>query len=134
MAASPVSIFDSLDVNFSQETVSEICRMAGGTVRIERIVSLGQCSPPDFWYDQTEDEWVVLLTGQARLSVWEDQGRAKEVALGPGCQVYLPAHCRHRVEWTTPDEPTVWLAVFAAVPSEMGGNQTGAHRIGPLTD
>jgi len=26
--------------------------------------------------------------------------------------VDLPAKCRHRVDWTDPDEPTVWLAVF----------------------
>jgi len=24
----------------------------------------------------------------------------------------IAAHRKHRVEWTTPDEPTVWLAVF----------------------
>lgn len=77
--------------------------------RIERIVSTGQASPPGFWYDQEEGEWVVVLTGAARLLI---EGEPKPRCLGPGDFVDLPAHTRHRVEWTDPDVPTVWLAVF----------------------
>lgn len=80
--------------------------MRGG-VRIERIVSQGQTSPPGFWYEQAEHEWVVVLRGQARLNV---AGELHE--LQPGDAIDLPAGCRHRVEWTTSEEPTIWLAVF----------------------
>jgi cupin 2 domain-containing protein len=76
-------------------------------VRIERIVSTGQASPPGFWYDQPQDEWVMVLTGAAGLLV---EGEA-ERRLGPGDFAFLPARCRHRVEWTVDGEPTVWLAV-----------------------
>ncbi len=79
-----------------------------GPMRIERIVSSGQASPPGFWYDQTEDEWVHLVSGAARLEL--EGGRV--VDLGPGDWVELAAHLRHRVAWTHPSEPTVWLAVF----------------------
>ena len=80
-------------------------------LRIERIVSTGQCSPPDFWYDQPEGEWVLVLRGAARLR-FADEPEARR--LGPGDFVDIAPHRRHRVEWTTPDEATVWLAVFYA--------------------
>ena len=79
-------------------------------VRIERIVSTGQASPPGFWYDQDWGEWVVLLSGAARLR-FADEDEARY--LGPGDWVDIPAHCRHRVEWTDLDQPTVWLAVHS---------------------
>ncbi|ABD08814.1 conserved hypothetical protein [Rhodopseudomonas palustris HaA2] len=88
--------------------------LARGGVRIERIVSFGQASPEGFWYDQAEDEFVVLLSGAATLRF--DDGR--EVQLTPGVWVDIPAHCRHRVEATAAGEPTVWLAVFW--PAEAG--------------
>jgi len=77
-------------------------------LRIEKIVSTGQSSPAGFWYDQPEAEWVVVLSGEARLR-FEDEVRPRK--LGPGDFVDIPAHRRHRVEWTHPDQPTVWLAV-----------------------
>ena len=80
----------------------------GDRVRIERIVSRGQRSPEGFWYDQEDHEWVLLVTGAARL-VCEGQA---ERALGPGDWVFLPAHTRHRVTATDPTTETVWLAVF----------------------
>jgi cupin 2 domain-containing protein len=84
-------------------------RLAGGdAVRIERIVSHGEASPPGFWYDQHEDEFVVVLAGAARLRFADGDA----VALGPGDWVDIEAHRRHRVEWTDPYTPTVWLAVF----------------------
>ena len=78
-------------------------------VRIERIVSTGHASPADFWYDQDETEWVCVLSGAATLS-FADNDRLHH--LGPGDHVTIPAHRRHRVERTSPDEPIVWLAVF----------------------
>jgi cupin 2 domain-containing protein len=74
--------------------------------RIERIVSRGQASPPGFWYDQDDGEWVLLLAGAARLELEDGV-----VELGPGDFIDLPPHRRHRVAWTAPDQPTVWLAV-----------------------
>lgn len=78
-----------------------------GAVRIERIVSTGQASPPGFWYDQDETEFVVLLAGAARLR-FEDG----ELELTPGSYVTIAPHRRHRVEWTAAEPATVWLAVF----------------------
>ncbi len=78
-------------------------------IRIERIVSTGHVSPDDSWYDQDENEWVVVLSGEARLRLEHDD---EPIELRPGDHVNIPAHQRHRVEWTTPNEPTVWLAVF----------------------
>jgi cupin 2 domain-containing protein len=87
-------------------------------IRIERIVSQGHSSPEDFWYDQNEEEWVVLLAGAAGL-VFEDE--EAETVLRPGDHIRIPAHKRHRVAWTSRDEETVWLAVFYAPGS--GRNQ-----------
>lgn len=77
-------------------------------LRIERIVSAGQASPPGFWYDQPAGEWVVLLAGEARLRI---EGEAQARTLAPGDWIHLPPHCRHRVEWTAPGRQTIWLAV-----------------------
>ena len=84
--------------------------VASPAVRIERIVSRGHASPPGFWYDQAQHEWVVVLAGAARLR-FED---GDTVEMKPGDHVNIPAHRRHRVEWTHPDEPTVWLAIHYA--------------------
>lgn len=77
-------------------------------VRMERIVSRGHASPEGFWYDQLQHEFILLLRGAARLR-FEDEDSIVE--LKPGDYLIIPAGCRHRVEWTSPDEPTVWLAV-----------------------
>ena len=71
-----------------------------------RIVSHGHASPAGFWYDQEQHEWVTVLKGAARLQ-FEDQ----VIEMKPGDFVNIPAHKKHRVEWTTTDEPTIWLAV-----------------------
>ena len=78
--------------------------VVNGATRIERIVSTGQASPAGFWYDQEEDEFVLLGTGAARLAI---EGRPEPVLLEPGDWVNLPAQCRHRVEWTSAQPPTV---------------------------
>lgn len=90
------------------DELSEVM-LTGRDLRIERIVSHGQASPPGFWYDQDEDEWVMLLEGEATLRL---DGDAPLLRLMPGMHVHLPAHLRHRVESTAPDRRTVWLAVF----------------------
>jgi cupin 2 domain-containing protein len=80
----------------------------GGSFRIERIVSTGQMTPTGSWYDQEQDEWVVLLSGAARLRF---EGSPDQVRLEPGDAIHIPAHQKHRVEWTAPQSATVWLAV-----------------------
>ena len=88
--------------------------MARDGIRIERIVSHGQATPEGEWYDQETDEWVVLLSGAAKLLL---EGEAAPRNLGPGDFVFLPSHRRHRVVWTSSDKPTVWLAVHMDVGS-----------------
>lgn len=75
-------------------------------LRIERIVAQGHASPPGFWYDQDEHEWVLLIQGAAHLR-FDDE----VVELKPGDFLNISAHRKHRVEWTTPDELTIWLAI-----------------------
>ena len=74
-------------------------------VRIERIVSHDHASPEGFWYDQAEDEWVMVAAGEAVL---EFEGGVRR-SLRPGDWVVLHAHVRHRVAATF--GRTVWLAV-----------------------
>lgn len=80
-------------------------------LRIERIVSTGQASPPDFWFDQDEGEWVVLLQGEAKLR-FADEADARHLRAGDF--IDIAPHRQHRVDWTAPDQATVWLAVFYA--------------------
>ncbi len=76
--------------------------------KLERIVSKGHATAPGQWYDQATDEWVLLLKGAASL-LFED--RPDPVVLKPGDHIHLPAHCKHRVEWTDPENETIWLAL-----------------------
>jgi cupin 2 domain-containing protein len=77
-------------------------------LRLERIVSMGHTTPPGEWYDQATNEWVLVLRGRARLLL---EGEAAPLIMGPGDYVLIPAHRRHRVEWTDLSQPTVWLAL-----------------------
>ena len=76
--------------------------------RVERIISNGHASPKDFWYDQEQNEWVMILQGQAIL-VFRDGD--KTMTLKSGDYIKIPAHKQHRVEWTDPEQETVWLAI-----------------------
>lgn len=78
-------------------------------VRIERIVSTGQVSPAGFWYDQEEFEWILVLKGAAKLLF---EGDDEPITMRAGDHLLIQPHRKHRVIWTMPDEPTVWLAVF----------------------
>ena len=85
------------------------CLVSSGPVRIERIVSNGHCSEPGFWYDQNQNEWVMLVQGEARLRFREGD---RIVHLAPGDYINIAAHVQHRVDWTKADGATIWLAVF----------------------
>lgn len=100
------SLLRDLPDAFDDEVFTELLR--GGAFRLLRIVSNGQSTPPGQWLDQDDDEWVLLVAGAAVLSI-EREDRTH--ALTPGDWMLLPAHCRHRVEWTSPDAPTVWMAL-----------------------
>ena len=89
-----------------EEAFSEIFARPG--LKIERIISQGQSSPQGFWYDQAWNEWVIVLKGSATLR-FEDEPVTR--ALSAGDYVLIPARKRHRVDWTDPQQPTVWLAV-----------------------
>ena len=91
------------------ELVEELVRTPGA--RLERIVSRGHRTPDGEWYDQEWDEWVVVLVGRAELRI---EGESDVITLGAGDSVLLPAHVRHRVEWTDPATDTVWLALHYA--------------------
>lgn len=106
------ALLDRVPTSLDEELVQKLLEDPG--IRIERIVSTGHRSDDGFWYDQEEHEWVVVLRGRAVLR-YEDSTDAVE--LGPGDAALIPAHARHRVEWTDPDQPTVWLAVFWRPPS-----------------
>lgn len=97
--------------NIPEELPEELFEILqnGNGMRIERIVSRGHASPEGFWYDQEDHEWVLLLKGAATLKF---EGQRQPVDLGPGDYLNIPAHTRHRVEWTDPRQETVWLAVF----------------------
>lgn len=83
------------------------------SVRIERIVSKGHSTPISQWYDQDHEEWVLVLQGKAILRI---EGQEELVPLNPGDSIFLPAHLRHRVEWTDPGELTIWLAIHITAP------------------
>lgn len=102
------NLADAIAPNLAQLPEQVSVLLANKAVRIERIVSQGHCSAEGFWYDQVEHEFVLLVSGGAELRIEGEPART----LKAGDWMVLPAHVRHRVEWTDPNQPTVWLAVF----------------------
>ncbi len=80
-------------------------------ISIERIISNGQVTPPGEWYDQDKDEWVILLQGEATLAYAD----GSEIKLAPGDYLFIPAHQKHRVEYTSSEPPCIWLAVHGSM-------------------
>jgi cupin 2 domain-containing protein len=105
-----VAVEQNLFSGFPPKLVSERTDELAGArgLRIERIVSTGHASPPGFWYDQPWAEWVVVLSGSAVLWL---EGESQLRELKAGDYLLLAPHQRHRVGWTDPHVPTVWLAV-----------------------
>ncbi len=100
------NLLDSLPSELDQESSLEILK--SDNLLIERIVSKGHTSPEQGWYDQAENEWVMVLQGAGELT-YED-GRTLRLTIGDS--LLIPAHVKHKVSWTDPDTETVWLAVF----------------------
>ena len=91
---------------FPEEQFEDLLARPG--IRIERIVSTGQTSPPGFWYDQEMAELVLLLSGAAELQ-FEDENEPRK--MNPGDWILIDPHRRHRINWTDPSQPSVWLAI-----------------------
>ena len=100
------NLFDNENIAPSTEVIQTL--LTTGGFRLERVVSNGSATPKDEWYDQGRAEWVILLKGRARLRF---KNPDMEVELFPGDHMDIPAHQLHRVEWTHPDEQSVWLAL-----------------------
>lgn len=100
------NIYSDIPDDLPAELIEVISESRG--VRIERIVSRGHHSPEGLWYDQDENEFVLLVSGEAEL-LFEDDNES--VRLEEGDYLVIPARKRHRVAWTAPDRETVWLAV-----------------------
>ena len=107
-----MNLLDDIPVASADEHVEPLA--SSRHVRVERIVSHGHASPAGFWYDQPQTEFVIVLRGAARLRFEDD---AAPLELKPGDSATISAHRRHRVEWTDPGEPTVWLALHYSAPA-----------------
>ena len=99
------NIFESIPDDLDEEVFELFVQ--SDDVKIERIVSKGHSSPKTGWYDQDQNEWIIVLKGEAIIA-FED---GKELALKAGDHLNIPAHTKHKVKWTTPDTETIWLAV-----------------------
>jgi cupin 2 domain-containing protein len=118
------NIYARIPESLKQELLEILLETKG--FRLERIVSEGHTTSPGTWYDQETHEWVILLEGSAGI-VFE--GEPDVHAMKPGDYLFIPAHKKHRVEWTDKNRKTVWLAFHF----------TGAHAcprkgIAPSTD
>lgn len=96
------------DIKGIEGRVAEVFEtLVEGSAKIERIISHGQITPENKWYDQEIDEWVILLQGQATILI-EDIG---EIYLSAGSYLLIPAHQKHRVTFTSESPSCIWLAV-----------------------
>ena len=99
------NIFDKIIVDKEEENFFEIFK--NETIKIEKIVSNGQISPENLWYEQEKSEFILLLEGFAILEF-----ENREVELKKGDCINIKAKQKHRVKFTSLDEPTIWFAVF----------------------
>ena len=99
------NIFTNITKNTDQEIFEDIISKNG--VKIEKIISHGQTSPKEGWYNSKKDEWVMILKGEAVLSF----KNSADVKLEKGDYLNIPAHTKHKVSWTLPNKETIWLAV-----------------------
>ncbi|MDO8941001.1 MAG: phosphoribosylaminoimidazole carboxylase [Methylicorpusculum sp.] len=100
------NIFANIPSDIPEEIIENLVN--NDIIRIERIISKGHITPYEQWYDQSHDEWILILQGQALLGYKEPD---QAIKLVQGDHLLIPAHQKHRVEWTKPDELTIWLAI-----------------------
>ncbi|NLD37995.1 MAG: cupin domain-containing protein [Desulfatiglans sp.] len=103
------NIYKGIPSDLPDELIEKITGSAEKGVAVERIISRGHASPPGFWYDQDKTEFVILLRGRAAI-LFKESDRILEML--PGDYIEIPSHTLHRVEWTSAEEETVWLAFF----------------------
>ncbi len=99
------NLFESIPDDIDQEMFTEL--LAGQTVSVKRIVSKGHTSPESGWYDQEDNEWVIVLKGEGKIAFEDDS----ITHLVPGRYINIPAHTRHKVVWTSRRSETIWLAI-----------------------
>lgn len=100
------NLFENLPTELTEELFEILLNKPN--IRIERIVSDGHASKQDQWYDQDDNEWVLLLQGEAQIQLFPDNNI---VTLVEGSYLNIPAHTKHRVKWTTKQTKTIWLAI-----------------------
>lgn len=101
------NILDNISATFEKEVFENL--LITKHLKLERILSKGHVTPQGEWYDQDQNEWVLLLKGAASIKIAKQQ---ELVHLKAGDYLLIPAHQKHRVEWTSSEEVTVWLALF----------------------
>ncbi len=101
------NLLKNLPVKLEKEIIEKITEVKN--IRIERITSKGHSSPKDFWYDQVNNEFVMVLRGRAKLQF---MGEPKPTFMTKGDYLIIPPHVKHRVEWTDNGTETVWLAIY----------------------
>ncbi|GBD88442.1 cupin domain protein [bacterium BMS3Abin03] len=100
------NLFENIPGFLSEEIIETL--IESDNVKVERIISKGHSSPKGFWYDQEENEWVIVLKGSAKL-IFEENNL---IELNAYDYINIPAHKKHRIEWTDPNTETIWLAIF----------------------
>ena len=100
------NIFDLPEPLPNYEVFTDL--ISAESVRIERIISSGQTTEAGEWYDQDSDEWVLLIQGLAVL----EYENGEKIRLNAGDHLLIPAHRRHRVDFTSEKPPCIWIAVF----------------------
>ena len=101
-----MNIFENIPESIPTEQFQSL--LESGAIKIERILSKGHSTPPNQWYDQEQDEWVLVLRG-AGIIAYED---GSTIHLKVGDYLHIPARCKHRVKWTEPNQETIWLVIF----------------------
>ncbi len=99
------NIFKQIPDNLDKEVFEQLIQSED--VKVERIISKGHSTEPDYWYNQEQNEWVIVLQGEAILSFQAGD----DIHMKAGDYVNIPAYQKHRVKWTTTDTETIWLAI-----------------------
>ncbi len=100
------NIFENVPQELKKELFQTLAE--NNNIRIERIISRGQITPENKWYNQNENEFVILLKGEAEL-LFENGEKEK---LRSGDYLIIPAHRKHRVVYTSKNPECIWLTVF----------------------
>ncbi len=100
------NLFNGIPEKSDQELLDILLQK--DSFKVERIVSRGHSSPENFWYDQDKNEFVLLISGYAGL-IFDDGTKTN---LKPGDYLIIPAHKKHRVEFTGPVEKSIWLTIY----------------------